>query len=78
MTRYQPETAAPETLSGLQAKHVGIWAYCERCQHSASLDIEVLLKRLPGSLGVPDVGKRLKCSECGKVDVFARPDWRAW
>ena len=76
MSRHQQETTPPETLSGLQTKQVGIWAYCERCEHSASIDIEVLLERLPGSLGVPDVGKKLKCSECGKVEVFARPDWK--
>lgn len=69
-------TVAPETLNGLKLKVLDVWAYCESCQHSASIDIEVLMERLPGTLAVPAVGSVLRCSGCGRRGVFSRPDWK--
>lgn len=33
---------------------------------------------LPGGLAVPDVGRKLRCTECGTRGAFSRPDWQTW
>jgi hypothetical protein len=68
----------PETLGGLEAKGLDVWAWCPQCYREKSVSVETLRQCLPESFPVPSVGQRLVCSECGKKGVEARPDWKNW
>jgi hypothetical protein len=46
-----------------------LYAQCDRCRRRAPLD----LSQFPPDLDHVDVGKRLKCSQCGNGDVLALP-----
>ena len=65
----------PETLAGLAAKGLDIYAYCNRCNHSAVAPLAILLVKLGPSWAVPAVGSRLVCRSCGSKDISTRPHW---
>ena len=46
-----------------------LYAQCDRCRRRVALD----LSRFPPDLDHTDVGKRLKCSQCGTLEVLAIP-----
>jgi len=44
-----------------------LYAQCDRCRRRVQLD----LSQFPPDLDHFEVGKRLKCSQCGNVEVLA-------
>jgi hypothetical protein len=46
-----------------------LYAQCDRCRRRVPLD----LRRFRPDLDHVEVGKRLKCSQCGNVEVLAIP-----
>lgn len=46
-------------------------ATCDKCRHEGSIQID----GLPDALPVPDIGLRLRCSECGCRQIETRPSW---
>ena len=44
-----------------------LYAQCDRCRRRVPLD----LRHFPPDLDHVEVGKRLKCSQCGNGDVLA-------
>jgi hypothetical protein len=63
------------TLGQLAAQQVGVFCWCNRCGHNASLAAAQLITRLGPACPVPEVGAHLRCSGCGTKDVATRPDW---
>jgi hypothetical protein len=48
-------------------------ARCEACGHVADVNVDALA----GTIIVPEVGRRLRCSECGGNRTETRPAWHA-
>ena len=74
-TRRGHDKLQPETLGGLLAKGLDVWAWCPACCHNAVLASAGLAARLGVSFAVPDVAKRLRCTRCNGREAEARPDW---
>jgi hypothetical protein len=66
---------AAATLGELRGEGLGVFCWCNRCGHSASLDSGRLAAEFGPSYPVPEVGAGLRCSGCGSKDVATRPDW---
>lgn len=64
--------AGPVTLQDLYREGKLLWLYCTDCGRERDIDPTSL--PLPGSMPVPSVGKRLKCSQCGGRNVTAAPE----
>lgn len=73
--RKRDEARRPALLGDLAGKAIGIFCWCNRCGHSASLPLDGLIARLGPAMPAPDVATRLRCSVCGTRDVATRPDW---
>ncbi len=65
----------PETLAGLSAKRLDIYAYCNKCGHSAVVKTKTLLAKLGPLTAVPMVSRHLVCQACGSKDVGTPPSW---
>jgi len=48
-----------------------LWAYCRSCGHERDIDPTSL--GLPVNMPVPDVGKRMVCSQCGGRKITSWP-----
>jgi hypothetical protein len=66
---------AATTLGELGVEGLGVFCWCNRCGHSATLASERLVAEFGPAFPVPEVGTRLRCSGCGSKDVATRPDW---
>lgn len=64
-------------LGELAAEGLGVFCWCNRCGHNATLPTERLVKELGPDFPVPELGVRLRCSGCGSKDVATRPGWPA-
>ncbi len=86
----QERLARPERLGALAARGGDILCWCNRCGHHARLDGRQLILSLGPDFPVPEVGVRLRCSNCGAKDVATSaglggatatvpgaPDWAA-
>ena len=62
----------PVQLGDLIREHKLIWVYCRACYRERDLDPATL--PLPGSVPVPDVGKRMRCSACGSRMISTAPE----
>ncbi|MEX2632253.1 MAG: hypothetical protein WD341_20165 [Tistlia sp.] len=62
-------------LGELAAEGIGVFCWCNRCGHNATLGIERLVQELGPGFPVPELGGRLRCSGCGAKDVATRPGW---
>jgi ribosomal protein S27AE len=65
------------TLGNMRENGVrSVEAECEDCGHSAVVNVDQFLD----AVFVPDVGKRLRCTQCGSNHITTRPNWqeRAW
>ncbi len=45
-----------------------IIAYCQECRHSATLNLELLQQELT----IPELRRRLRCTECGAREAEIR------
>ena len=44
---------------------------CQTCGHEADVNLDTL----PETIAVPQIGRRLRCSECGGKRIDTRPAW---
>jgi hypothetical protein len=64
---------SPMTLGNMRANGVRtIAAYCQRidCYHSAVVDVPAL----SDDATVPAIGRRLRCTVCGRLGAESRPN----
>jgi rRNA maturation protein Nop10 len=60
-------TLANMRLNGVRA----VIATCEACGREAHVDVDALV----ATIVVPDVGRRLRCSQCGGKTIRTQPAW---
>lgn len=70
----QDRLGRPERLGPLAARGGAIFCWCNRCAHHARLDGRQLAMALGPDFAVPEIGARLRCSNCGAKDVATRPE----
>ena len=73
-TAAQERLARPERLGMLAARGRAIFCWCNRCSHHARLDGKQLSLSLGPDFPVPEIGARLRCSNCGAKDVATSCD----
>jgi len=73
--RERDRRRRPAVLGDLHAEAIGVFCWCNRCGHSATLGVEALVAELGPAYPVPDIGARVRCSSCGAKDVATRPAW---
>jgi hypothetical protein len=64
----------PATMANIREQGINtLWATCQRigCGHEAKIDAS----GFPDDMPVPDVGLRLRCSQCGGRNVQTMADW---
>ncbi|MBP2301585.1 hypothetical protein [Azospirillum picis] len=61
----------PDSLENL---HDGarLYAFCDPCGRSVTLDVPDLIERLGGGFPVTALRGRLTCKECGRRGIFRR------
>jgi hypothetical protein len=69
------EPRNPATLSDLAAENMGVFCWCNRCNHNAELASSSLIDSLGPLFPVPELGSLMRCSACGARDVATRPAW---
>jgi hypothetical protein len=70
----QERLTRPDRLGALAARGGAIFCWCNRCAHHARIDGRALSLALGPEFPVPEVGARLRCSNCGAKDVATSPD----
>lgn len=68
-TAAQERLSRPERLGPLAARGGIIFCWCNRCAHNARLDGRQLVLTLGPDFPIPEVGAKLRCSNCGAKDV---------
>ncbi|MDJ0684770.1 MAG: hypothetical protein QNJ84_08720 [Alphaproteobacteria bacterium] len=72
----QRDAALPATTLGeLSDRGVGVFCWCNRCGHNATIAVARLIAELGPQFPVPEIGAKMRCSGCGCRDVATRPDW---
>jgi hypothetical protein len=66
----------PATLGDVAGDGLDIFCWCNRCGHNTALPTADLIAALGADFPVPEVGTRLRCSNCDSKDVATRPNWR--
>ena len=62
----------PMTLANMRKNGVyAVIATCQACGHNADVNVDAL----PETIGVPEIGRRLRCSQCGGKRIDTRPAW---
>jgi hypothetical protein len=62
----------PMTLANMRQNGVrAVIATCQSCLHKADVNVDAL----PETIGVPETGLRLRCSQCGGKRIDTRPAW---
>ena len=62
----------PVTLGDLDNEGKLLWVYCNECCRER--DVPPLSLGLPPETPVPQLGNRLKCSQCGSRKISAKPE----
>ena len=63
----------PMTLANMRQNGVhAVIARCEACGHAADVNVDALAGTI-----LPEVGRRLRYSECGGKRIETRPAWHA-
>lgn len=63
---------SPVTLGHLVADGKLLWVCCRGCGRERDVNPSTVL--LPATTPVPDVGKHMRCSQCGSRDVKTKPE----
>lgn len=71
----QERLTRPDRLGALAVRGGAIFCWCNRCAHHARIDGRQLTLTLGPDFPVPEVGARLRCSNCGAKDVATSPDF---
>ena len=62
----------PMTLSNMRQNGVrAVAATCEACNHQADVSVDAM----PENVHVPQIARRLRCSQCGGKQIDTRPAW---
>ena len=62
----------PMTLANMRENGVrAVIATCEACGHAADVNVDAI----EGTVIVPHVGRRLRCSRCSGKRINTRPAW---
>ncbi len=64
----EPPMTAPNQIKDFDPATNAIIAYCRECRHNAVLN----LGRLDAELTIPDLRRRLSCTECGAKEAEIR------
>ena len=67
-----PHPTGPVTLGDLIREDKLLWVYCRECCHER--DVNPANVPLPADTAVPEIGKRMKCSNCGLRAVETKPE----
>ena len=70
----QERLARPDRLGTLAARGGVIFCWCNRCAHHARIEGRQLSLTLGPDFPIPEIGARLRCSNCGAKDVATSPD----
>jgi hypothetical protein len=70
----QERIARPDRLGALAVRGGVIFCWCNRCAHHARIDGRQLSLTLGPDFAVPEIGARLRCSNCGAKDVATSAD----
>lgn len=70
----QERFARPERLGPLAERGGKVFCWCNRCAHHARIEARQLSLALGPDLPIPEVGARLRCSNCGAKDVATGAD----
>jgi hypothetical protein len=70
----QERLARPDRLGALAARGGAIFCWCNRCAHHARIDGRQLTLTLGPDFPVPEIGAKLRCSNCGAKDVATSAD----
>jgi len=62
-----PTPTGPVTLGDLIREDKLLWVYCRDCHHER--DVTPVNVPLPADTPVPEIGKKMKCSNCGSRAV---------
>jgi hypothetical protein len=63
---------APMDLANMRSHGVrSVAATCRSCQHRAIVNVDTWPENYP----VPDVGLKLRCSQCNGREIETRPNW---
>lgn len=73
----QERLARPDRLGALAARGGALLCWCNRCAHHARIEARQLVLTLGPDFAVPEVGARLRCSNCGAKDVATSADLAA-
>ncbi len=63
------------SLGDLAEAGLGVFCWCNRCGHSATIAADRLVAEFGPGFPVPELGARMRCTGCGSKDVATRPDW---
>ena len=69
------ESRNPSTLADLDAENMGVFCWCNRCNHNAEVSTLLLIDKLGRQFPVPEIGSMMRCSVCNARDVATRPAW---
>jgi hypothetical protein len=72
------ESKNPTTLEDLVNEGMGVFCWCNRCNHNAVLETSSLIDRLGILFPVPEIGGLMRCSACNSKDVVTRPAWPSY
>ena len=82
MGRLKEETIRKEDqgrkaaqLGDIAAAGLQIFCWCNRCGHNSEVDSAMLVSKLGPAMPVPEVGARMRCSNCQSKDIATRPAW---
>jgi hypothetical protein len=70
----QDRVSRPDRLGALAVRGGVIFCWCNRCTHHARIDGRQLSLTLGPDFAVPEIGARLRCSNCGAKDVATSAD----
>ena len=52
-----------------------IFCWCNRCGHNSEVDSRMLVMKLGPAMPVPEIGAKMRCSNCQSKDIATRPAW---
>ena len=67
-----PDPTGPVTLGDLIRADKLLWVYCRDCHRER--DVNPANVPLPADTPVSEIGKRMKCSNCGSRAVETKPE----
>ena len=70
----QERLTRPDRLGALAARGGAIFCWCNRCANHARIDGRQLTLTLGPDFAVPEIGAKLRCSNCGAKDVATSAD----